>query len=136
MKVNKSELDQLVKSAIAPGGFSHGTQTSAVFADDCAISSPKSLIGKVTPPPGKKFKITVERVEGMCVVCHKEGDTFYMEGDKTPQGICVPAFSALLPYINAMICNADFWWEPVKGKIRLCCPDPDNHVTFSIELVK
>ncbi len=136
MKVIKSELDQLVKSAIASDGFTRGTETSPVFTDDSAIGNVKSLIGKVPPPPGKKFKITVERVEGMCPARHTEGETFYLEGDKTPQGICIPAFSGLLPYINAMICNADFWWEPVKGKIRLGCPDPDNHVTFSIELVK
>ena len=133
MKVNKSELDQLVKSAIGQTTVYNGGTPK--FADDSSIGDAKSLIGKVTPPPLKRFKITVERVEGTCVARNAEGETFYVEGDKTPEGICIPAFSGLLPYINAMICNADFWWAPVKGKIRLGCPDPDNHVTFSIEEV-
>ncbi|WP_010253122.1 TIGR04076 family protein [Treponema primitia] len=134
MEINKAELDQLVKSAIGNGHDSFKVE-KPVFVDDSSIGTAQSLIGKVTPPPLKKFKITVERVEGTCVARHKVGETFYLEADKTPGGVCIPAFAGLLPYINAMICNANFWWEPTKGKIRLGCPDPDNHVTFSIEVI-
>ena len=137
MKVDKTELDNLVKNAIGNiGGEARSAGSTHSFFDEARIAPSQSLLGKVTPPQKKKFKITVERVEGLCVFGHKAGDVFYMDGDSTPEGICLSAFSALLPYLNAMICDANFWWEPVRGKIRLGCPDPDNHVTFCIEIVK
>ena len=137
MKVDKAELDSIVRTVIGGSyGETKPVTKTPVFSDDAQITTTQSLLGKVTPPQKKKFKITVERVEGLCVFGHKPGDVFYMDGDSTPEGICLPAFSGLLPYLNAMICDAEFWWEPVRGKIRLGCPDPDNHVTFCIEIVK
>lgn len=126
MKLDMKELERVVAQGIqeATGGK---TSAGVNFADDAPIVVSPADSGK------KKFRITVEGVQGTCVACHRAGEVFYMEEDKTPQGICLTAFSGLLPYINAMICDAKFPWESSPGRIRLGCPDPDNNVVFVIE---
>jgi len=124
MKLDLAELEKVV--AIGTQG-AQGVQkapATTAFPDDKPIS----------PGSGKKqFRITVEGVQGVCVARHKAGEVFMLSDDKTPKGICLTAFAGLLPYINAMIYDAKFDFEPREGRIRLGCPDPDNNVVFLIE---
>lgn len=118
MKLDLTELNRVVAL-----GTQGAKPESHVFSDDEPIH----------PASGKKrFKLTVEGVQGVCAARHKAGEVFYISNDKTPKGICLTAFSGLLPYINAMIYNAKFDFGTGKG-IRLGCPDPDNNVVFIIE---
>ena len=83
----------------------------------------------------KRIRITVEKIEGTCTTTHRVGEQFIIRNGKTPEGICLTAFSGLLPYINALLYDASFQWESQKGQICLGCPDPQNRVIFSIELI-
>ncbi len=125
MELDKRELERVVAEGIGKA-TSCAAPAAKAWKDDDAIQ---------TTSDKKKFRITVEDIRGTCVACHRVGETFYMSDDKTPEGICLAAFSGLIPYINAMICNATFPWESAPGRIRLGCPDPDNTVVFLIEEV-
>ena len=60
MKVNKSELDQLVKAQLSQTTVYNGGTPK--FADDSSIGGCQvSDRERVTPPPLKRLKITVER---------------------------------------------------------------------------
>lgn len=138
MKLDLQELERVVKQGIAEGKSGQQVQSAGVgtsFAEDKPIAT-ASAVSATEVSGKKKFRITVEGVDGTCVACHRSGEVFYVEEDKTPQGICLTAFSGLLPYINAMICDASFPWESAPGRIRLGCPDPDNNVVFVIEEIK
>ena len=60
----------------------------------------------------KKFTIEVEKVNGYCSCCYKQGDKFYAEGLNTPQPtICGGAYMILFPMQTALSCGAKFNFE-------------------------
>lgn len=51
--------------------------------------------------------IKVKSQKGHCVAGHKVGDQ-WLVGEKTPEGICLFAFSSLLPFITPLMYGGAF----------------------------
>ncbi|MCP4752974.1 MAG: TIGR04076 family protein [Proteobacteria bacterium] len=82
-------------------------------------------------------KLTVKSVKGNCAAGYKEGDHFFVKGGiwieaGQPQGICMYALPALLPYLTAYSRKTpdDDW---INFKQELQCPDNTNAVIFGLE---
>jgi len=55
---------------------------------------------------------------------HRAGDRWVV-GKTIPAGICLGAFSSLIPYLSALRFGGSFPWEDKKGEGTFCCPDPE-----------
>ncbi len=80
------------------------------------------------------IKITVESVKGECPTGNKVGNTFIVE-NTTPAGMCLGAFSALLPAIMVMKNGGSFPWERNPDVAHVGCSDPINQVVYRIERI-
>ncbi len=78
-------------------------------------------------------RITLVSQLARCPNGHQVGDR-WLVGRKTPAGMCLGAFSSLLPYIAALRFGGDFPWEE-EGQGTFCCPDPKVVNTFRLERV-
>lgn len=84
-----------------------------------------------------EIKLTVKSVKGFCSAGYKVGDYFVVKDGLMiepgrPQGICIYALPAFIPYLTAFCRKtpADDW---INGKKELQCPDNDNTVVFGLE---
>ena len=86
-------------------------------------------------PQGHDVKVKVISQKGTCTVGHKVGDQWVFSAAKhtTPGGMCLAAYNALFPYVNALMWGAEFPWGSRRTATRFCCPDPVNPVDFEIE---
>ena len=88
---------------------------------------------------GKSYaiKITVEKIleGGLCPFGLREGDSFIIKDVKIPKDFCSWAFQSIYPFITALRFGGEFPWEE-KGVSRVCCPDPNNPVVFTLKRVK
>lgn len=78
------------------------------------------------------IKITVESVKGQCPLGNRPGDEFVVD-DTTPAGMCLGAFSALLPAVQAMMYGGSFPWESNPDVAHIGCPDYINQVVYRLE---
>jgi uncharacterized repeat protein (TIGR04076 family) len=74
-------------------------------------------------------KILVKVVKGICQGgYHPIGETWEIDVDNamTPEGICLGAFGAILPYVMILVGNGEFPWEETvpKTKTQISCGDP------------
>ena len=72
-----------------------------------------------------KVKVTLVGQSRTCHAGHKLGDEWVV-GRFTPAGMCMGAFSSLLPYITTLRFGGSFPWEEREGEATLACPD--HHV--------
>ncbi len=86
-----------------------------------------------------RIKITVKSVKGSCGAGYKVGDFFTIENGVMivpgePNGLCMYAIPALLPYLTAYCRETppDDW---INLKKELQCPDNTNAVIFGLERV-
>jgi uncharacterized repeat protein (TIGR04076 family) len=86
-----------------------------------------------------RVKVTVKSVKGHCGAGYKEGDFFTIEDGVMikpgkPDGLCMYALPALLPYITAYSreTSQDDW---INMLTELQCPDSTNTVIFGLERV-
>jgi uncharacterized repeat protein (TIGR04076 family) len=79
------------------------------------------------------YKVSVEVIsqQGSCEAGHKVGDRWII-GEKTPEGLCIFAFSSLLPFITPLMFGASFPWEKEPDMTTVACPDPTNPVVFEL----
>jgi uncharacterized repeat protein (TIGR04076 family) len=84
-------------------------------------------------------KVTVKSVKGDCAAGYKEGDSFQVKDGvsivpETPDGLCMYALPALLPYLTAYCREtpANDWINELQ---ELQCPDSANTVIFGLERV-
>jgi len=83
-----------------------------------------------------KLKITVKSTKGSCAAGYKTGDYFLVKEPSViaarPEGICMYAVAALLPYLTAYYRQTppDDW---INMKEELQCPDSTNTVVFGLE---
>ncbi len=87
-----------------------------------------------------KVKITVKSVKGMCAAGYSVGDHFFIENGVMivpgkPEGICMYALPALLPYLTAY-CRETPPSDWINFKQELQCPDNTNAVIFGLERVE
>lgn len=79
----------------------------------------------------EKYEIKIMEVNGDCVAGHKPGDTYLMEGFKTPGGLCIHAFHALYPWLQVLRFGGKIPWEKEK-EVSLACPDHKNQVVVKV----
>jgi len=82
-----------------------------------------------------KVRIKVISQKGTCEAGHKVGDQ-WLVGEKTPEDMCVFAFSSLLPCITPLMFGGAFPWEKDPDKTTAACPDSENPVVFELRRVR
>ena len=75
--------------------------------------------------------IKVVSQKGTCANEHKVGDQWVI-GSKTPEGICLSAFNALLPNARVLMFGGAFPWETDPDVATVACPDAENPVVFEL----
>lgn len=73
--------------------------------------------------------------KGTCANEHKVGDEWAITG-KTPQGICLSAFNAVLPGIRVLMFGGAFPWSSDPDVATAACPDAANPVVFEIRRLR
>jgi uncharacterized repeat protein (TIGR04076 family) len=83
-----------------------------------------------------KLKITVKSTKGNCAAGYEVGDYFLVKEPMIiharPEGLCMYAISAFLPYLTAYYRDTppEDW---INMKQELQCPDSANTVVFGLE---
>jgi uncharacterized repeat protein (TIGR04076 family) len=67
-----------------------------------------------------------------CPNGHKVGDEWIVRR-KTPGGMCMGAFSSLLPYLTTLRFGGAFPWEKEAGRGTFACPDHEACTVFELE---
>ena len=85
-------------------------------------------------------KITVKSVKGHCAAGYTAGDFFTIENGVMvvpgkPEGLCMYAIPALLPYLTAY-CRETPSSDWINFKKELQCPDNTNAVIFGLERIE
>ena len=85
----------------------------------------------------KSFEIAIKVVsqQGSCGHQHKVGDKWVM-GSKTPEGICLSAFNALLPSARVLMFGGSFPWGTDPDVTTVACPDAENPVAFELRRLR
>ena len=73
--------------------------------------------------------------KGTCAAEHKVGDEWVI-GRKTPDGVCLSAFQALLPSTRVLMFGGVFPWESDPDVSRITCPDAENPVVFELKWLR
>jgi len=83
------------------------------------------------------YKVSVKVVsqKGTCAHEHKVGDQWVTDG-KTPEGICLSAFNALLPGIRVLMFGGEYPWEDDPDVATVACPDATNPVVFELRRLR
>ncbi|MBA7620938.1 hypothetical protein ES703_28294 [subsurface metagenome] len=79
--------------------------------------------------------IKVISQKGTCEAGHKVGNQ-WLVGEKTPEGMCIFAFSSLLPCITPLMYGGAFPWEKDPDRTTAACPDSENPVVFELRRVR
>ena len=80
-------------------------------------------------------EIKIISQKGKCDMGHKVGDTWTI-GSKTPEGICISAFNALIPEIRVLRFGGSLPWQEDKDIATAACPDADNPIVFQIRRIR
>ena len=85
----------------------------------------------------ERYDVLVKVVsqKGTCVQEHKVGDEWVI-GRKTPEGICLSAFGALLPNARVLMFGGVFPWETDPDVSTVACPDAKNPVVFELRRLR
>ena len=86
-------------------------------------------------------KISVVKInKGRCHGGHKVGDTWLCKKDKTPGGICVGAFNAMIPQLRTLIHGGSHYWDkkshPDCDLSYVSCPDRNVQVEYELERLR
>ena len=79
--------------------------------------------------------IKVVSQKGTCAHEHKVGNEWVI-GSKTPEGICLSAFNALLPNAQVLMFGGAFPWETDPDVTTVACPDAENPVVFELRRLR
>jgi uncharacterized repeat protein (TIGR04076 family) len=82
-----------------------------------------------------KVRVKVISQKGSCEAGHKVGDEWLVD-EKTPGGLCLFAFSSLLPSLTPLIFGGSFPWESDPDVTTVACPDADNPVVFELRRLR
>ena len=85
----------------------------------------------------ERYDIAVKVIsqKGTCAHEHKVGDGWVISG-KTPEGICLSAFNAMLPNIRVLMFGGAFPWENDPDITTIACPDAENPVVFELRRLR
>jgi len=86
---------------------------------------------------GEPYKISIKVIsqKGTCGNEHKIGDQWITDG-KTPAGICLSAFDALLPSLQVLMYGGAFPWEDNPDITTTACQDATNPVVFELRRLR
>ena len=73
--------------------------------------------------------------KGQCGAQHKIGDEWVI-GQKTPEGICLSAFNAILPSARVFRFDGTFPWATNPDIVTIACPDAENPVVFELKRLR
>ncbi|MBI4334155.1 MAG: TIGR04076 family protein [Chloroflexi bacterium] len=84
-----------------------------------------------------RIQITVKRVtNGVCSNAMRPGKSWIMD-DKTPGGMCLSAFNALLPYMRVLQFGGRFHFhKDPDAPLEFACPDHNRLVIFEVKRLK
>ncbi|MBI4331371.1 MAG: TIGR04076 family protein [Chloroflexi bacterium] len=90
----------------------------------------------MTEPKTLPVKITVKTVtRGECPLKMKPGDSWVFQR-QTPEGMCMAAFSALMPAMRTFIVPGAVYRYPgdaPEGEVvEVSCPDPKHWVIYEV----
>ena len=60
------------------------------------------------------------------------GDTWVVNSDETPPGICIWALTSMAPLLVALRFSGNVPWETDGSRATVCCPDPNDPVVFEV----
>ena len=85
----------------------------------------------------ERYEVAVKVVsqKGTCVQEHKVGDEWVI-GRKTPEGICLSAFSSLYPNAWGLMFGGAFPWATDPDVAKVACPDAKNPVVFELRRLR
>ncbi len=76
-------------------------------------------------------RVRIVSQQGFCPY-HRVGQEWTIAGT-TPEGICISALGAMMPFINVMrYTSENFLWDKQLDVTQVACGDPDNPVVFEI----
>jgi uncharacterized repeat protein (TIGR04076 family) len=81
------------------------------------------------------IEVTVVSQKGTCGEGYRVGDSWVI-GSRTPEGICMHAFGALLPIQRVLRYGGEFPWEKDKDVTLVACPDAENPVVFRLKRIR
>ena len=73
--------------------------------------------------------------KGTCAAEHKVSDEWVI-GAKTPEGICLSAFNAMLPNARVLRFGGSFPWAADPDVSTVACPDAANPVVFELRRLR
>ncbi|MFC1936973.1 TIGR04076 family protein [Chloroflexota bacterium] len=85
----------------------------------------------------ERYEILIKVIsqKGKCPAEHKVGDEWVIK-EKTPQGICLSAFSSVYPNARVLMFNGHFPYGDDPDAVTATCPDPENPVTFEMKRLR
>lgn len=88
--------------------------------------------------PSEKVIITIKEIQGTgrCSYGLKQGDSWTITSDQTPENFCTWALQAIFPFLTVLRFGGEFPWEEDGDTAVVCCPDPHNPVVFELRRVK
>ena len=85
-----------------------------------------------------RYDVAVKVVsqKGFCGQQHKVGEEWIVRG-RTPEGICISAIGAMMPFINVMRYTSEgFFWDEDPDVTQVACGDGANPVIFEIRRLR
>jgi len=85
----------------------------------------------------ERYDVAVKVIsqKGTCAQEHKVGDEWVIR-DKTPEGICLGAFSAVYPSARVLKFGGAFPWSSEPDVVTVACPDAENPVVFELRRLR
>ncbi len=83
---------------------------------------------------GAPVCIEVERIleSGECSFGIEVGRSWVVDSPGVPEGMCMWAWAALVPFLTPLRFGGSLPWEDTPGTARVCCPDPGSPVVFRL----
>ena len=85
----------------------------------------------------ERYKVSVKVIsqQGTCGSEHKVGDHWVVDR-KTPEGMCLSAFSSLLSGLQVLKYGGTFPWSDDPDVTTSACPDAENPTVFELRRLR
>lgn len=84
------------------------------------------------PTPAVRITVLEVMAKGEAPCGYRVGDTWLVNSDETPPGICMWALAGMAPLLVALRFSGNVPWEADGSRGTVCCPDPNNPVVFEV----
>jgi len=84
-----------------------------------------------------KVQVTVEKIlMDECPMGFKVGDSWVIEGGKTPAGMCASAYYAAYPTIRTLTMGGGHPWDENKDISHVGCPDAERVLIMEVKRLR